>query len=112
MLFVKSVEKNWLASLGRLTPSTFIDRSHVWQAPHIGHETCEQRGHRDWKSVQFRVGFWQVEYEACIQTAGPDGFHLLQTRQWLKLKLAGGTQLHAARETLEKFEALDRNFDC
>src|SRR5580704_11889519 len=25
------------------TPSAFIDRSHVWQAPHLVYKTCEQR---------------------------------------------------------------------
>jgi hypothetical protein len=28
--------------------------------------------HGDRKQLQFRIGFGHVEYEACIQTAGPE----------------------------------------
>ena|ERR1700686_3212093 len=30
--------------LNRSSRQTFIDRSHVWEALHVDHETCEQRG--------------------------------------------------------------------
>ena len=44
-LFAASAARDLNRSLRQNpTPSTFIDRSHVWEALHVDHETCEQRG--------------------------------------------------------------------